>query len=473
MQRARTTESEREASLRRVAIVLSSLPAPIAAQLLGTVDPQSKQLLRRAMTSLSDVDPLERQRALHAFKTAFPNSQPQSRPRRGEIEDEIAIDSSRARPESRVVSGVGILPEAAAKESTPLSFLEDVDDDTLARFLKGEHPQTVALVLASIAPAVAARVLPRLDPAVQTDALGRIGRLGEIPKEVIEDLAVHLRDRIGTVDPSQSETGRRALGAILAAMPHAPLASPSQHTASKTSRGAPSSQSRPDSMRPVSEQTSGSDSQSVRLDEVAATPIPSVTDSDTSLGNSSAVAASRGDTPVGNDRHELQPRRSQDVPPTGYSSSDLSAVDQTHRLRLVTNVDDEPDMDWAEANSRGPESESDPTQPAEPFRSTILNSTDAIHEFLTRLPADQLCGALGQVSTREAILTLCGLPNDVADAALSVLPRGQAKQVRRGMTSLQSLELREIDQAKEAVARIANSGPESTRSVAEPERMAA
>ncbi len=38
----RNSESDREAMLRRVAIVLSSLPAPVAAQLLGSIDPQTE-----------------------------------------------------------------------------------------------------------------------------------------------------------------------------------------------------------------------------------------------------------------------------------------------------------------------------------------------------------------------------------------------------------------------------------------------
>ena len=44
---------DREAMLRRVAIVLSSLPAPVAANLLGEIDENTKQAVRRTMTSLS------------------------------------------------------------------------------------------------------------------------------------------------------------------------------------------------------------------------------------------------------------------------------------------------------------------------------------------------------------------------------------------------------------------------------------
>jgi flagellar motor switch protein FliG len=65
----------------------------------------------------------------------------------------------------------------------------------------------------------------------------------------------------------------------------------------------------------------------------------------------------------------------------------------------------------------------------------------------------ELCRALGKVDTRDAMLSLCGLPNPVAEAALAILPRGHAKKVRASMSGLGSVQLREIDEAKERVAR--------------------
>lgn len=60
--------------------------------------------------------------------------------------------------------------------------------------------------------------------------------------------------------------------------------------------------------------------------------------------------------------------------------------------------------------------------------------------------------ALARVETRQAMLALCGLPPAVAEAVLSSLPRRQAKQVRKQITNLGKLELREIDQALAIVA---------------------
>lgn len=426
MQRARTTESDREASLRRVAIVLSSLPAPVASKLLGSMDAGSKQLLRRTMATLSDVDPLERQRALVAFKTSFrsppdqPTPQPSHQPA-ANGEDEMAIGNRGAHPNphrgSRVVSGVAeqittapdVLTQAnsSTADSSPLSFLGDIDDDTLADLLRGEHPQTVALVLASIAPAVAARVIPRLETTLQSDALGRIGRLGEIPDDVVRDLAIHLRERIMRLDSQhKTQAGKRALGAILAAMP-----------ATTTENAAPSPTPR----------------------EIPATVADPIPDPEPEIAPTRSHRAP-------DDPSETRPPEA-DIEPIGFAKSDLSAVDQTHRLRLVTQVE-------AETTAIEPIDQSPAEQDFGADESAeMFGSTDAIHQYLMQMPPADLCAALGKVSTRHAILTLCGLPNDVADAVLAELPRAQSKQVRRGMSSIQSLELREIDEAKESVAR--------------------
>jgi len=82
-----------------------------------------------------------------------------------------------------------------------------------------------------------------------------------------------------------------------------------------------------------------------------------------------------------------------------------------------------------------------------------LDSTDSIHSYLLSLPIDRLRDALGAVAIRTALLTLCGLPNAKAEALLASLPRRQAKQVRDQLSQLGTLELREIDAAKEVLAQ--------------------
>lgn len=80
---------------------------------------------------------------------------------------------------------------------------------------------------------------------------------------------------------------------------------------------------------------------------------------------------------------------------------------------------------------------------------------ERVDSFLNQLPPHKLCQALGMVTTKEAFLVLCGLPNETAEEILGMLPRRQSRKVRHDMRRMGRLQLCEIDQAKQAVAEIA------------------
>ncbi|GAA5510687.1 FliG C-terminal domain-containing protein [Novipirellula caenicola] len=399
MNAAHQTGANRDASLRRVAIVLSSLPSPVSAKLLASFDDAMRRSLRRTMTSLSDVDPLERQRALQAFKGSLESQQ--QRPARssdGRL-DEIQLQSNTINSNSSAASSVVKHDRESAAPTgsdsiphthTALSFLGDTEDEVLVAVIDGEHPQAIALVLASISPAQAARILPQLDGAVQKDALSRIGRLNDVPEEAVQELAAHLRNRVQQCLSTQQKrasqsTGQRALNAILAAMPQPKSEPPKSESHTASGPATPSQTSR----------------ETNRIADVTDSAIEDVQIHSLRIApeTQSTSAADRG-----GDR-------------TGDRTLDRTAI---------------------HANSRKPQ--------------TSSLSTDAIHQHLISLTPLDLCQALGQVGTRQAMLTLCGLPNATAEAALRVLPKAYAKQVRSQMNTLGSLELREIDEAKSAVA---------------------
>ncbi|EMI21728.1 flagellar motor switch protein FliG [Rhodopirellula maiorica SM1] len=334
------------------------------------------------MTSLSDVDPLERQRALQAFKGSLESQQQRPPSSSDSGQDEIQLQANAIDPNSSAGSSVmkhdrdnaaNRSSESIPHTHTALSFLGDTEDEVLVTVIDGEHPQAIALVLASISPAQAARILPQLDTTVQKDALSRIGRLNDVPEEAVQELASHLRNRVQQCLSKQQQrasqsTGQRALSAILAAMP-----------------------------QPKSETNTISHPVTEKRAAVPTNRIADVADSD-------------------------------------------PANAQVHSLRIApeTKSNSANDRGAAKATSHKPQS-------------TSL-STDSIHQHLLSLTPLDLCQALGKVGTRQAMLTLCGLPNPTAEAALRVLPKAYAKQVRSQMNTLGSLELREIDEAKSAVA---------------------
>ncbi len=354
--------SPHDSWLRRVAIVLSSLPASAAARLQENIDPEVQSRIDRIATSLTAVDATERDEVLREFRqrmfVAPPKAElPEAKVTAGEFQDEFEVSQindsqppgSSALLNSQVASVVSQweLPRSFPLHSdhqSVFAFLDDIDDETIVILLSHEHAQTIALVFASITPKQAARILPRLDPGLQSDIVRRIGRLEEIPKTAAAEIAAHLRDRATELEQEANNPGHQTLKAIIDAMPHG-LDEPSQ--------------------------ICGDDRDKVDLE--------------------SGVAGS------------------------------VLTLDETSSTK-----DFKADRE--------------------------MISVDDVHQHLIQLSPQSLCQALGRVQTREALLTLCGLPNEVAEQALSMLPRHKAREVRRGMANLTSIKIREIDDAKEIVA---------------------
>ena len=85
---------------------------------------------------------------------------------------------------------------------------------------------------------------------------------------------------------------------------------------------------------------------------------------------------------------------------------------------------------------------------------TQSNRSARVDRLLSDSSPDDLCRALGMVSNHEALLTLCGLPNEIAELVLGMLPKRLSRKVRTDMKKLGRLQIAEIDAAKLAVAQI-------------------
>jgi flagellar motor switch protein FliG len=404
----------------------------LAAKLLGTIDPSSKQQLRRTMASLSDVDPMERHRVVEAFRISIGQAANQPDPTHRLAED--TFESSRrdvsaaapavlknAFPETTAPGKSQEPAEAKHEPDSPLAFLGDVPDADLADLMKDEHPQAVALVLASVEPQKAGSVLALLPERLRSQSLSRIGRLGEIPAEAAADLAGHFQSRISKAtsmggSPKQSTvTGQRKLDAILASMNPRMATSPDHPTT-------PSVAANPQAPNP------------------------------------------QAPNPQAPNPHS--PMQTSRPAPPNHATAEQAAIELSHRLRVVSDDDSNADVPNTRNHVPRPSptlvqneqvtAQTVATHPAvhaEQTASVALDSTDAIHTQLVNLTPVQLCQSLGRVDTRQAMLCLCGLPNQVAESALAVLPKNQAKTVRMQMTQLNSLNLRDIDEAKEQVAQ--------------------
>jgi len=418
--------------MRRIAIVLRGLPEPVSRKLLAELDPETRTRVRREVAGLIDIDPMEQRRALESFTGSMRRGASRATDARvthsldgDEVQfssaarnaarnaDPAATDRTHRRPDPahaaanppyRSAAGRGD-SAATLNENASLEFLSAVTDDDLLGLLQDEHPQTKAVVLAQIRPARAAALLPRLGASQRQDLLTRIGRLPNLPEEMLADVASSFRERVNRLVQSRAGDPLQSLVAALG----------SDSTGSN--RGSvDASQHVPPAAAAVSPRL-----QAILAEMPSAGP-----------GRTSAPA---------NQSYTHDRRATDDVAET-----------TAERLRRITR--DEPD---------GPEyshsdHENSTSTPPEPIDSRHPMSTDEIHQELIRMPPRQLCESLGRVGTRTAILALCGLPNKVADAAIACLPRAQANQVRGHLMAVGSLEIRDIDRAKEQIAAAARIG---------------
>ena len=367
----------KEATLRRIAIVLASLPQPVAQRLLGSLQSESQQQVRAALGSLADIDPLERRRAMDGFAMSLRGTPPgQGNASSRNSSDAAEIVFSRVAmqnldEQAKHTAKTQTQPRPIETKPSKFDFLANVADQALASHLAGEMPQTLAIILANMSPQQAARILPRLDVRVRSEAMRRIANLKELPIDLLDEIASQLLSRLGPLNNSSASVGYKvsgeigpgklALDAILAQLP---------------------AQEVPPSQKPE----------------------PSVS------------------APV---QLVAMQARTEPTPPVATPLK-IAAGTSVNANRVKSN----------------------PSSP--------LHSTDGIHDFLVSLSTDRLRESLGSVSTRQAILTLCGLPTATAEAVLASLPRKQSKQVREQLGSLGSLELRDIDEAKQAVATVAH-----------------
>ena len=411
MGETRTTLAQRETMLRRVALVLSSLPAPTASRILSQVDPQSRNLVHQAVAVLSNVPAEERNSALSSFaedlrvsRRSTIDSTPPAIDTSG-VQDEIVLGESNTQDSAAITPfvpqfGSALKGHDAANEKVAhFAFLRDVDKDELTELLSGERPQTIAVVLASISPKQAADVLPRLDADLQSQTLNRIGRLEEVADATAAAVADHLRSRYEALTAKPNSGGSDALKAIMSELPQ---------LARAKEQPAPQLETQPVTQSPI---------------------------------QPSSLKIAAGTWPADAAAFQSAPIKPVEPEPAQFQPAQFQPAQ-------IQPVQPEP-----------AQFEPAQFQPAEsitaPSVSAPQESTEAVTHYLVDLSPKVLVASLGRVGTRDALLTLCGLPNETAEAAIALLPRAKAKAARQGMTQLGSLRLSDIDKAKLAVAKAA------------------
>ncbi len=198
--------------VRKAAVFLSSLDKALAAQILALLPADQSERARIATAAATAANDDEVKSVLIDFKARAsshptlprPASLVPDLPEQNHIEFPTADLRPGARPDisadvrtsTPVPSSLADLPPQV--ETGPFSFLSGRHADDIRYLLQEEHAQTIAVIAAQLAPALSAAVLAGLAPDQQADVLQRLARLGPTDPEVLTEIALGLKERLGS-----------------------------------------------------------------------------------------------------------------------------------------------------------------------------------------------------------------------------------------------------------------------------------
>ena len=148
------------ADIRKVALLMSCLPRPLAESLIERLPEEYSETLHHCLEELTDVDEIHRQRVIREFLNA---SQPTSR-RRYRVDD-------------------------AHPQPTTFHFLIPVPPEKIVKLLQDEMLQTQAVVLSQLPSAVTDKVLALMPEDRRTQVAQRLECLPAVPDAAMKDIA--------------------------------------------------------------------------------------------------------------------------------------------------------------------------------------------------------------------------------------------------------------------------------------------
>ena len=225
MSLATTLSSKR---VRQIAILISSVDAVAARQLLLHLPTELAKQVRTLAAELGDVSPAERRAVVAEFQQA--SGQAQSEPSvpsetpAGAIWSE-ASDACFEEGGNASRSGLrspGNVPHGRAKmDKSPVPAWTKLSTEALLRFVRGERVAVVAVVISQLDPHQAVAVLRQLPREVSHAVIQRLSHLQDIDPDATAAIDEHLAERLSEYQhriESECENTRR-LSALLAAAP--------------------------------------------------------------------------------------------------------------------------------------------------------------------------------------------------------------------------------------------------------------
>jgi flagellar motor switch protein FliG len=181
------------AGVRKAAILLVTLEADQAAEILKRLTPEQVEEVSREIASLGEIRADVRKEVFSEFyNIALANSY------LGEGGLELAKSLlKKSLPDAdadRVIKQV-----TQQVQTTPFSGLQKVESENLLTFVQDEHPQTIALILAHLPSQKASEILVGLPSQKQVEVVKRIANMEQTNPEVIKEVEQGLAHRLSDI----------------------------------------------------------------------------------------------------------------------------------------------------------------------------------------------------------------------------------------------------------------------------------
>ena len=416
-----------EKNLRKAAVLVSTLDRETAEKLLRQLNSSQADQVRTAADQLANVSPAEQRRVLDEFlrsgsmvagqiaTTSNPEDNFEGVDMDASLAVKLSTPSSNASLASFSATEIDELDVRAPHEGKNDNSLYNARGENLAPLLGGEHPQSIAVVLSRLPVDTAADTLTRLHPALQANVARRLLDLDEAIPEVLFDVETELAS---TLQEKLAKTRRRETSAqnfcrILQAAPELERL--------KLLQILPEVASHIPQMDTTTEQPTTSST------------LPTVSMTEDNCPNTI--------TPGQNERHTHSSTREEPTQPEprNHSLPAQPKIPQRglplHPVSMVAHLDDAPP-------SPSPDL---PTSP--PTTWNFLEVTNLKDDILRRV--------IQHIDPDVARLALIGANEAFVKRVIDLFPKSVSRQLRRQLTELDPIHLRDVELAQQEMAKIA------------------
>ena len=174
----------------KVAILTNAIGVQAAGPILGRLDEEERQLIRKLQSKLGAV-PQEL-----IDKVAMEFLATTGAPLIGETPGEPDEKAEKKRDDA---------PSPESQEVQNLKAIQNLAPNQLLQLIKDEHPQTIAIILVHLKPAVASDILSMLEEELKSDVALRIANLDKVMSGMVEEIDKVFEEILANKDQSATQ----------------------------------------------------------------------------------------------------------------------------------------------------------------------------------------------------------------------------------------------------------------------------